>query len=1229
MDCGATSEFIDTQFAARLGLALQPSQREIKLADGSITRADGEVTVAWTLDAAKGMPLSFTSTFTATSLGQLDAILGMSWLETHDPIIGWKRRTIEIRTPGKVPRYIRPIEDLCPESDRPEQITMISLKGLKRAQRRGQIAEVYAVFVRPESAAKAVEEKDPAVRALLDKYRSVFPPALPNELPPERGVAHRIELKPGSRPPPVRPLHHQSSKDLAVFDEYIREGLANGTIRVSKSPYGAMALVVRKNDKTRVVVDYRALNELTIKNKYPLPLMDELFDRVHGAKCFSKLDLRTGFHQIRMAEEDIEKTAFRTRYGSYEYLVLPMGLCNAPGTFMQLMNDTFRDMLDRSVLVFLDDILIFSKTREEHLQHLEAVLARLRDNKLYAKLSKCEFMREEVEFLGHRLGVNGLAVSPDKVSAVRDWPTPKGVPDVRSFLGLAGFYRRFVQAFSMKALPLTELTKNDVPFVWGERQQKSFDELKAALCSAPVLLIPNPDLPFTLNVDACDYAVGGTLQQDHGRGLQPVAFRSRKLTPAERNYDVREKEFLAFVDACSVWRHYLHSEKPFLFLTDHDSLKYHKTMPNLSGRLARWIEKLAEFNYTVEHIAGVKNIVADAISRRADLKGNRFAVLAQDSGLTESESADVLTTATLVEAAAACIPMQNAGMSSTSVKSELTDMIRNAAVADPDYTARASSPSSSTTVRDELLFEDERLVVPNDKALRTKLLAECHDSTTGAHFGRDKTLSAMKARFRWSGMAKDVEHYVATCDECQRNKPSRQLTPGLLMPNAIPGRVCSEWTTDSVTGLPKTKRGKDAIQVYVERLGKLVHLTANRKTDGAAEHARLFARNVIRLHGVPEVVISDRDPRFTAKFFEECQRLVGTTLKMSTARHAQTDGQSEREIQTLIVALRAFCNEHQDDWDDYLDMLELGFNSAEQASTKQSPFEMIFGMLPRLPVDVALAAFEPKNPAAIDRAKRMFQAVEAGRGYLLNAQERQARNADRHRRPLTFKVGDAVLLSTEGLQLKRGTNKLCSRYIGPFPITAVVNRNAYTLQLPNQLEALHPTFNIEKLKVYRDGRGQFPDRPQRYSRPPPEIDADSNGDTVWVVDRILAKQRTRRGVRYLVAWEGYPPEESTWEPKAHLTSAAEAIAEFEAAQVPAAPLVGIEPNPGPHDSLQAITLALPRSRPTEPILTDDEAYITFLGLAVILSSQFPTPSTVEMVPNHQGPRSHGKPCDGF
>ena len=1197
----------------------------------------------------------------------------------------------------------------------------------------------------------------------------MFPDKLPDGLPPERGVEHRIEIKPGARMPPSRPLRHQSSKDLAIFEEYTRTLIESGRLRVSNSPFGAMALIVRKPGKPdRVVVDYRGLNEITVKNKYPLPLMDELFDRVWGARWFSKIDLRTGSHQIRIAEEDMEKTAFRTRYGSFEYTVLPMGLCNAPGTFMQLMNDTFRDLLDKCVLVFLDDILIFSRTKEEHTAHVREVLARLRASKLYAKRTKCEFFRSEVEFLGHRIGAEGLSVTQDKVKSVRDWPVPQDVKDVRSFLGLAGFYRKFVRDFSKIALPITELTKETTAFEWGEKQQQAFEALKSALCSAPVLLIPDPSKPYTLNCDACDYALGATLQQDHGNGLQPVAYMSRKFKPAEINYDTREKEFMALVDACSHWRHYLHSDLPFTLLSDHDSLKYHKTMPHLSGRLARWIEKMAEFDYEIKHIEGKKNIVADALSRRADLKSPRADMECSDGDIdsrlaaldsswskargrsrqrpaaAQPDTPEVAAQRAKNKKAAECfskppardrpspqangtivMPTQrctadtkngdhckqrtargqycwnhlrslcglaikkssipnagkglfaarflpadtrinytgdrvplasdkdggayfleikkgaaidaartNAGqgrwindprgsalndncefvlhtppggkprqacvrtlrpiekgeeilvkygasywryqapktkrrakqkqqrgamvprqlleldqISEARVSSALTDDIKAAALADKEYAARVVSPPPLHESVGGLLWLDSRLCIPDDHALRTRILSECHDSVTGAHFGRDKMIAAVKERFAWTGLVRDVERYVSTCDACQRNKPSQQSTPGLLMPLPVPERIGLEWTQDAVTGLPKTKRGHDAIQVYVERMCKLKHFAAGRATDGALELASSFVHTVVRTHGVPEILISDRDPRFTAHYYSELTKLLGATLRMSTARHPQTDGQSEREIRTLITALRAFCNEHQDDWDDYLDMLELGFNSAVQASTQLSPHEMLYGSKPRLPIDVALQSIVPRNPAALSRAESLLSAFRFGRDRLLSAQERQARNANRHRRDAAFAVGDSVLLSTEGLTLRDFTNKLCSRFVGPFSVTAVINANAYTLALPPQLQALHPTFNIDKLKQYRDGRALFPALPQPFSRPPPEAQADSNGDEAWEVERITAVRKRGRTKQYLVSWRGYPPEENSWEPRSSLIgSAKDALADFEATQ---------------------------------------------------------------------------------
>jgi transposase InsO family protein len=370
------------------------------------------------------------------------------------------------------------------------------------------------------------------------------------------------------------------------------------------------------------------------------------------------------------------------------------------------------------------------------------------------------------------------------------------------------------------------------------------------------------------------------------------------------------------------------------------------------------------------------------------------------------------------------------------------------------------------------------------------------------------------------------------------------------MPLPLPERPCQEWTQDAVTGLPKTKRGHDAMQVYVERFCKLKHFAATHSTDGADAIARSFVHTVVRPHGVPESIVSDRDPRFTASFYEELTKLLGTDLHMSTARHPQSDGQSEREIRTLITALRAFCNDHQNDWDDYLDMLELGFNSTIQSSTQRSPHELLYGSKPRLPIDVALAPIVPHNPAALDRATRMQEALKFARSQLLDAQERQAVNANRHRRPDAFAVGDRVLLSTEGLTLRDFGNKLCSRFIGPFPITAVVNANAYTLALPPQLRALHPTFNIEKLKRYRDGRAAFPDRPLPHPRPPPIAPADSNGDAVWEVERVTAKRKAGRGVQYLVSWKGYPAEESTWQSRSSLLpGAADALADFEGSQL--------------------------------------------------------------------------------
>ena len=696
----------------------------------------------------------------------------------------------------------------------------------------------------------------------------------------------------------------------------------------------------------------------------------------------------------------------------------------------------------------------------------------------------------------------------------------------------------------------------------------AYSPITAALCSAPVLILPDPTKPFVLNCDSCKFAIGATLQQDLGRGLQPIAYRSKKLSPAERNYDVREREFMAILDACSHWRHYLHSDEPFVLKSDHSSLVHYMTMPNLTGRLARWVLKMQDFDCKLEYIPGPQNVVADALSRRPDLEPmDQVAVplptaaalppppkgiLKQPATLSKVVSwAEVVAAGNpqppdaVMNASTPTLPL--ATITVAHPQSPLTQQVIAAARGNAAYLQLVTSPPAGTSVVHGVLFEGNQLIVPDEPELRTAILAASHDSVAGAHFGRDKTLANVRRCFTWHGLASDVDRYVTSCDLCQRNKPSQQLTPGLLMPLPIPERPATHWTQDAVTGLPTTKRGYNAIQVYVERFCKVKYFQPSRSTDGAAELATNFVRRVVAQHGIPESVVSDRDPRITAGYYAELSRLMGTKLHMSTAQHPQTDGQSEREIRTLITALRSFCNDHQDDWDDILPMLELGFNTSVQASTQRSPYELLYGQQPRTPLDVVVDPLLPRVPAAKDRADRLREGFELARGNLVQAQQRQIRNADRHRRMVQLMVGDMVLLSTEGLQLRGHSNKLCSRYVGPFAVTEVVNTNAIRLALPPQMQALHPVFNISRLKPYVSSSAAFASRPLRYDRPPPEAEADTNGEALWQVDRVLACKKVGRGKRYLVAWRGYPPEENTWEPHASISHTL-AYDKFQAAQ---------------------------------------------------------------------------------
>jgi hypothetical protein len=629
------------------------------------------------------------------------------------------------------------------------------------------------------------------------------------------------------------------------------------------------------------------------------------------------------------------------------------------------------------------------------------------------------------------------------------------------------------------------------------------------------------------------------LQQDQGKGLQPIAFLSKKMLDAETRYPVHEQELLAIIHALGSWRHYLAGTK-FTVRTDHKSLQFFKTQPLLSGRQSRWKDVIANFDFDIEYVDGKSNVVADGLSRRIDHHSS-----------TQLLSMSIFSIRSDSAAPSAPRPSQVFIAQHSSTTSILLD-IHTAHAQDAEYIRLLKHRHSPTgplkVVRSYLYYGDNRLYIPNDSALKTKILQECHDSTLAGHLGTDKTIEQVKRRFYWPNMDKEIESYVTSCDACQRNKPSQRATMGLMRPLPIPDRPWQQVSMDLITALPRSRSGNDAIVVFVDKLTKMVHYVATTTNVTAPQLADLFMREVVRHHGVPESILSDRDPRFTANFWRAFWNQLGTKLVMSTAYHPQTDGQTERANRTLEEQLRSYINDRQTDWDEHLSALELAFNNSKHASTGFTPFHLNTGREVSLPIDHAIkAARDSTSHDAAERIRHLTDILTKAKANLAKAQQRQAHYADEHRRHVTFIVGDQVLLSTEHLKMRSavGSPKFASKYIGPFKVKRVVGDNAYELDLPVQLQ-IHPVLNISRLKSYKDGMIAFPSRPQPHARPPPDV-IEADGTTLWEVESVLASRGRGARLQYLVRWKGYPLWEASWESYKALRSAPDAVAAFEAA----------------------------------------------------------------------------------
>ncbi|VVA31186.1 PREDICTED: retrotransposon, partial [Prunus dulcis] len=521
---------------------------------------------------------------------------------------------------------------------------------------------------------------------------------------------------------------------------------------------------------------------------------------LRGAQVFSKIDLRSGYHQLRIKEEDVPKTAFRTRYGHYEFLVMPFGLTNAPTAFMDLMNRVFRRYLDHFVIVFIDDILVYSKSRKAHMKHLELVLKTMRRKKLFAKFSKCQFWLDRVNFLGHVISADGVYVDPQKVEAVVNWPQPTSVTEVRSFLGLAGYYRRFVEGFSTIAAPLTRLTRKGVKFEWSDECEKSFNELKTRLTTAPVLALPDDSGNFVICSDASQQGLGCVLRQ-HGR---VIAYAPRQLKKHELNYPVHDLELAAVVFALKIWRHYLYGATCQIF-TDHKSLKYLFTQKELNLRQRRWLELIKDYDCTIEHHPGRANVVADALSRKSSgsvayLQGRYVPLMVELRKLRVELGVDE----------------QGVLLATLQVRPVLVERIIAAQAEDPLIcTLRAKVESGIRTdcsVRnDGALMVGNRLYVPHDEALKMEILEEAHSSAFAMHPGSTKMYHTLREHYWWPFMKKEIAEYVRKCLICQQVKAERQKPSGLLQPLPIPEWKWEHLKMDFVFKLPRTRNKHDGV----------------------------------------------------------------------------------------------------------------------------------------------------------------------------------------------------------------------------------------------------------------------------------------------------------------------------------------------------------------------------------------------------------------------------------